>query len=96
MIGVGTPGKIGFAKLSHQMEKTNADHQTLSYLDEEDRAIASERTSNARAKPIRVITEVGFKDGFNHQLTSLLHHLVTNRRYSQRPLSAIRFRDVDP
>jgi hypothetical protein len=42
MIGVGTPGKIDFAERYYQKEKTNADHQTLSYLGEEDHATAAE------------------------------------------------------
>ena len=43
MIGIGTLGKISFEESSYQKEKNNADHQTLSYLDEEDHATASER-----------------------------------------------------
>jgi hypothetical protein len=46
-------------------------------------------------KPIRVITEVGFKDRLNHHLASLLYHPVAHRWDTQWPLSAIRFRDVD-
>lgn len=42
MIGVGTPGKIGFAQPFYDKEKPNADHQALSYLDDQDHAIASE------------------------------------------------------
>jgi hypothetical protein len=46
-------------------------------------------------KSIRVIAKVSFKDWFNHQLACLLNHPVAYRWYSQWPLSAIRFWDVD-
>jgi hypothetical protein len=48
-----------------------------------------------RAKAIRVVAEVGFKDRFDHQLASLLHHPVAHRWDTQWSLPTIRFRDVD-
>jgi len=48
------------------------------------------------SKPVRAVLEVRLENRFDHDLTGLLHHPVTNRRNAQRSLSAIRLGDIHP
>jgi DNA invertase Pin-like site-specific DNA recombinase len=49
-----------------------------------------------RAEPIRDRREVGLEDGFQHEFGRLLGHSVADCGDSQRPLTAIWFRDLHP
>src|SRR5262245_15480361 len=48
------------------------------------------------SKPVRAVLEVRLENRFDHDLTRLLHHPVTNRRDTQRSLPAIRLGDIHP
>ncbi len=47
-------------------------------------------------KPIRRGPEVGLEDGRQHERRGHLHHPVSNRGNAERPLPAVRLRDVSP
>jgi len=52
------------------------------------------RSRPLRPEPERARREVRLEDGLQHQLGRLLGHPVTHGRNAERPLAALRFRDV--